>query len=96
MNWLCDRAIIAKNTETFDKPSNGILFKFTNTSEETLRLTAVDQHQIVEYPIGCFSRTGKPLYNLTVKLGIFIIFLRNIDPSHLRYVIRLKVTSKKP
>jgi ATP-dependent DNA helicase PIF1 len=93
--WLCERAILAaKNNDV-----NAINFRIQNDMPgEGKTYTSIDtmtnQDEVVNYPtefLNSLDLPGMPPHTLTLKIGVPIILLRNINPPQLCNGTRLSV-----
>lgn len=94
-SWLCERAILTpKNDQA--AAINQIILERIEGDQVVYRSinTVVDQMDVTNYPVeflNSLAAPGLPAHNITLKVGIPIMLLRNLTPPKLCNGTRLKV-----
>ncbi|XP_060873906.1 ATP-dependent DNA helicase pif1-like [Metopolophium dirhodum] len=92
-HWLCSRAIVSPRNDTVNDINNMILQKVSSQIKIYRSIdTVTNIENAVHYPQEFFNSlnpSGLPPHELTLKIGIPIILLRNLSPPSMCNGIRL-------
>ena len=98
--WLCERAILAPKNETVNETNLKLLDLVPGQLCTYLSVDTVpDQSQVVHYPVeflNSLEPPGVPPHRLSLKVGVPIMLLRNMDPPRLCNGTRLAVKRLMP
>lgn len=93
--WISERAILAVTNEIVDKINIEVLNMVNGESKSFLAIDSVsNDHDVVVYPqefLNSLQPSGMPQYTLSLKVGVSIMLLRNLDPPNLCDGTRLVV-----
>ena len=94
-SWLCGRAILAPRNIVVDAINRVILEAVPGDERVYSSIdTVVDEQQVVNFPtefLNSLDISGLPPHNLTLKIGVPIMMLRNLNPPRLCNGTRLAV-----
>jgi ATP-dependent DNA helicase PIF1 len=93
--WLSMRAILAAKNTDVNGINSSILNEIPGEAKHYKSVdTVINQDEVVNYPtefLNSLDLPGMPPHNLTLKIGVPIILLRNINPPRLCNGTRLSV-----
>jgi len=98
-HWLCSRAIVSPRNDTVNEINNMILQKVSGQIRIYRSIdTVTNIEDAVHYPqefLNSLNLSGLPTHELTLKIGIPIMLLRNLSPPSMCNGTRLLIKELK-